>query len=76
MINSKATIDQQRHDFPKLMVNKHGQVVMFENRKKGVLIHNGRLLNCTIFIGESYDNWDFSEFKCFYGTVELSNSDD
>ena len=75
MIASNVVSEEKKIYFPVLMVNKHGQIVMFENSRKGVLVCNGPTLDYTIFIGESSE-WDISKFEQFYGTVTLSNKEE
>lgn len=66
-VNEKGKTKEM--DFPKLMVDHNGGVVLFISPKKGTV------LEPTSFevIGEFYENWNMSCFTDFEGSITLSN---
>jgi len=60
---------QQEKPFPKLMIDKDGEVFLMKDQSTGTIVHSFFKEN----IGTHNDTWDMRTFKDFTGEVTLSN---
>lgn len=57
--------------FPKLMISKDGNIVLFTELDVGTLIKGEVGMNRG---GDHYDGWNFENFHDYVGTITLENS--
>ena len=70
MINVKVSDKEEReNDYPKLMVDEYGMIVLFAGHKVGMVVETDSREDC----GHYSESWDMSWFTEFDGSITLSN---
>lgn len=57
-------------EWPKLMTNNNGLVVLFTEPGIGTVVHKG---GSASYMGEHYKDWAMKYFRTYNGTVTLEN---
>ncbi len=64
-------IEAAELDFPFMMKEQDGYIVLFESEESGVVVNTGG--KTSVKIGEHRDYWENCSFKPFHGSVTLEN---
>ena len=67
----KVASTKKEHTYPYIGISKQENIVLFTERKCGVLLAKGE--KNTIPIGHYANNWTESDFEKFQGVVTLEN---
>jgi hypothetical protein len=70
----KVTPVKNELPFPKLMACKDGQINLFIEENRGVVVYKGGSISWSV--GYFSEDWKMNSFTDFHGTVTLSNDDE
>lgn len=70
-VNAKCSGSSKTEEYPRLMIDSSGMVVLFEEEEEGTVVATPR---DGFTVGEYRSDFDMDKFNNFTGTVELKNN--